>query len=261
MTATSNGRVAVVTGGNRGLGLETCRQLASPGFRVVLTARDETAAQRAAERLGVDWLQLDVTDDESRARAASVLRDRYGHIGVLVNNAGIALEGFDAEVARATIDVNLLGAMAVTDALLPLLSDHASIVMVSSGLGKLSCVSSDRRRQFEDMDLSRDRLVELTREFVQDVADGTYEARGWPGSAYRVSKVALNAFTRLLARDMQHTQVLVNAVCPGWVRTDMGGPSADRDVEEGARSIVWAATLAPGSPSGGFFLDGAPVSW
>jgi NAD(P)-dependent dehydrogenase (short-subunit alcohol dehydrogenase family) len=261
MKTTPSGRVAVVTGGNRGLGLETCRQLASRGFRVVLTARGEQAAQEAAAQIGVDSLQLDVTDQESRARAASELRERYGRIDVLVNNAGIAMKGFDADVARSTIDVNLLGAMAVTDALRPLFSDDASIVMVSSGLGKLSCMPADRKRQFEDPYLSRDRLVELSREFVQDVEDGTYEARGWPGSAYRVSKVGLNAFTRMLAHELQHTGILVNAVCPGWVRTDMGGPSADRDVEEGARSIVWAATLGPGSPSGGFFLDGVAVTW
>jgi NAD(P)-dependent dehydrogenase (short-subunit alcohol dehydrogenase family) len=228
---------------------------------VVLTARDGKAGQRAAEQLGVDFLQLDVIDEESRVRAASVLESRYGKIDVLVNNAGIAMKGFDADVARKTIDVNLLGAMAVTDALRPLLSEDASIVMVSSGLGKLSCLSSDRRRHFQDRDLSRDDLIDLTRDFVRHVEAGTYEARGWPGSAYSVSKIALNAFTRMLARDLEGTKILVNSVCPGWVRTDMGGPGADRDVDEGARGIVWAATLGPGGPSGGFFLDGARVAW
>lgn len=261
MKSTGKGRVVVVTGGNRGLGLETCRQLDAQGYRVVLTARDEKTAQEAVAELGVDWLQLDVTDEESRTRAASKLESRYGSVDVLVNNAGIAMKGLDAHVARKTIDVNLLGAMAVTEALRPLLSGDASIVMVSSGLGKLSCMSSGRRRQFENPELSRAALIELTREFVQDVASSTHEARGWPGSAYSVSKVALNAYTRLLARDLEGTNILVNSVCPGWVRTDMGGPGADRDVEEGARSIVWAATLGPGGPSGGFFLDGRRVAW
>lgn len=172
-----------------------------------------------------------------------------------------ALSGFDADRARRTIATNLLGAIAVTDALGPLLEAPASIVMVSSGLGVLAGLSPERRRDFEDPALTRERLVALVEQFVQDVADGTYAAKGWPGSAYRVSKIALNAFTRILARELEGTGIRVNAVCPGWVRTDMGGPEATQSVEEGARGIVWAATLPPQGPSGGFFRDGARVPW
>lgn len=259
---TELGRVAVVTGANRGLGLETCRQLAGRGYRVVLTARGQASARNAAEEIGVDHVQLDVTDKQSIARAASEIRERYERVDVLVNNAGVALRGFDESIAKTTIGINVFGPIAVTDALVPLLSEHASVVMVSSGLGDLSCVSAALREQFEDPRLARDRLTDLMQQFIQDVSDGTHAANGWPGSAYNVSKVGLNAFTRLLAREFEATTSLrVNAVCPGWAQTDMGGAGASRSVEEGARSIVWAATLGDEGPSGGFFRDGAAVSW
>lgn len=254
-------RTAVVTGANRGLGLETCRQLVERGLRVVLTARQAGDAAAAAGRIGAQHLELDVTDEKSVERAATEIRERYGRIGVLVNNAGIALDGFDESVAERTVGVNVFGAMAVTDSFRWLLSRPAAIVMVSSGMGELYTLSPARRRVFEDPDLSRERLEDALEEFVRDVADGTYEARGWPGSAYRVSKVGLNAYSRLLARDLEGTGVLVNAVCPGWVRTDMGGAGATRTVEEGVRGIVWAATLPPDGPSGGFFRDGARIPW
>ncbi|MGD8375093.1 MAG: SDR family NAD(P)-dependent oxidoreductase [Acidobacteriota bacterium] len=256
-----NRRLAVVTGGNRGLGRETCRQLATAGLHVVLTARVLEEAAAAAASIGADPLPLDVTDKTSVRLAADVLRERPGTVDVLVNNAGIALDGFDARVARRTIDVNVLGAMAVTDALRPLLSPAASIVMVSSGMGELTCLSPELRRRFEDPTLSREGLVALLEAFVRDVEAGTYASRGWPGSAYRVSKAGLNAFTRILARELGNTAIRVNAVCPGWVRTDMGGADADRSVEEGARSVVWAALLGPGGPTGGFFRDGSPIPW
>jgi carbonyl reductase 1 len=168
---------------------------------------------------------------------------------------------FDAGVARRTIAVNLFGAMSVTDAFRPILSEDASVVMVSSGLGELSCLSAARRTQFEDPRLTRGRLVALMDEFVRDLGDGTYEAKGWPRSAYSVSKAGLNAFTRILAREAGEKRIRVNSVCPGWVRTDMGGRNASRSVGKGAASIVWAAMLGQDGPTGGFFRDGAPIPW
>jgi NAD(P)-dependent dehydrogenase (short-subunit alcohol dehydrogenase family) len=257
----STRRVALVTGANRGLGLETCRQLAEKDFRVVLTARRENEAREAAEHLGIDHMQLDVTDAQSIERAATALGERYDRIDVLVNNAGVSLGGSDVDVAKRTIAVNLIGAMAVTSAFRPILAEHASVVMVSSGLGELSCLSPERRRDFEDPNLSRHRLVDLMQEYIQNVEDGTYEAKGWSRSAYNVSKVGLNTLTRILARELEGTGILVNAVCPGWVRTDMGGRAAPRGVSEGARSIVWAATLRQNAVSGGFFRDGQRIPW
>jgi NAD(P)-dependent dehydrogenase (short-subunit alcohol dehydrogenase family) len=256
-------RSAVVTGGNRGLGLEVCRQLAQQGYQVVLTARDREQAKRAAESLSgvgaVRGEQLDVTDPASIARFASWAAAENSPIHALVNNAGISMKGFDADVVYGTLAVNFFGALHVTQALAPLVADGGNIVMVSSGMGELTAYSPQIKARFLDESLTIDGLVALVGEFERDVKAGEHEARGWPSSAYRVSKAALNALTRILAR--QSSRVHVNSVCPGWVKTDMGGPGASRDVDQGARGIAWAATLGADGPSGGFFRDGNPISW
>ncbi|HEX2677253.1 MAG TPA: SDR family NAD(P)-dependent oxidoreductase [Polyangiales bacterium] len=247
----------VVTGGNRGLGLEVCRQLAEQGHQVVLTARAHEVAEQAAATLGgaVDAAELNVTSSESIAAFAK----RLGPIDVLVNNAGISMRGFDEDVVRGTLGVNFFGALHVTQALLPLVQDGGNIVMVSSGMGELSAYSSALRARFADESLTVEGLVALVDEFAHEVGQGRHAAQGWPSSAYRVSKAALNALARVL--DRQHPRLRINAVCPGWVQTDMGGKSAPRSVAEGARGIVWAATLRDGGPHGGFFRDGRAIEW
>lgn len=261
MSTSSEGRIVMVTGGNRGLGLEVCTQLAKQGYRVILSARNENAAAQAAAELGAEHLQLDISDEGSITRAAAAIKERYGHLDVLVNNAAISMNGFNTEVARKTIAVNTYGSMAVTDALWPLLAEHASVVMVSSGMGDLSCLSTALQRDFEEPLPSREQLVELLDGFVDSVTDGSYRGKGWPGSAYSVSKVGLNAYTRIVAREHKDDLVMVNAVCPGWVQTSMGGAHAPRNVQEGAASILWAATLPASGPSGGFFRDGEQIAW
>ncbi len=258
-------RTALVTGATRGLGLETCRQLARRGFRVLLTGRSEREGAAAAQAIAgegprVEHRQLDVADAASIASLADQLERDGISIDVLVNNAGIALDGFNAEVARRTIAVNFFGAMHVTDALLPRVPEGGNVVMVSSGLGELSSLPPPRREQLADPDLTRDRLVLLMRSFVEDVEQGRHAEAGWPSSAYQVSKAGLGALTRVLSRELASRRIRVNAVCPGWVRTDMGGPSASRSVEQGAASIVWAAVLEAG-PTGTFFRDGRPIAW
>lgn len=258
--------IALVTGANRGIGLEVARELAGRGLRVILTSRDPAQGQEAAETLAGEGLdavayQLDVANPTSIAALAERVRGDWGHINALINNAGVALDGFDARVVQETLDVNFFGAMRVTDALLPLITEHGRIVMVSSGMGELSCVSPALRARFEAADLTREELVALMRSFERDVREGRHAGQGWPSSAYRVSKLGLNAFTRILGRALQGTSILVNAVCPGWVRTDMGGPSASRSVEEGAETIVWAALLPENGPSGGFFRDCKSIPW
>jgi NAD(P)-dependent dehydrogenase (short-subunit alcohol dehydrogenase family) len=217
--------LAVVTGANRGLGLEVVRQLAARGYDVVLGARDLERGRDAAAGLDVAVRQLDVTDPSSLERLELERCD------VLVNNAAIHYDtwqrapGADLRVVEEALQANLLGAWRMVEAVLGLLrrSPHGRIVNVSSGAGSITTMGS-----------------------------------GPP--AYSVSKAALNALTRLLAADLRGDGILVNSVCPGWVATDMGG-AGGRPVEEGAAGIVWAATLPDDGPTGGFFRDGRPIPW
>ncbi len=226
-------RVAVVTGAKGGLGFETCRQLAERGMKVVLTARRLEVAEEAAARLdGVTAGELDVSDDGSVDAFFTRLADEHGRCDVLVNNAGTIFDGdrgsaldVPADVLLRAIDNNALGAYRCARRALPMMNaeGYGRIVNVSSGMGALN-----------------------------DMGDG------YP--AYRVSKTALNAITVLLAHQARG-DVKVNVICPGWVRTDMGGPSASRSIEESVPGIVWAATLGASGPSGGFFRDGEPIDW
>jgi NAD(P)-dependent dehydrogenase (short-subunit alcohol dehydrogenase family) len=228
--------VAVVTGANRGIGLEVVRQLADRGYRVVLGSRDLAKGRAAAERVDpggerVTAVRLDVADEASVTALAEWTDRELGRTDVVVNNAAILYDTWAqartadlAEVQQA-LDTNLFGAWRVTQALLPLLerSPHPRVVNVSSEGGSLASMGG-----------------------------------GTP--AYSVSKAALNALTRLLAGELRGRRVLVNAVCPGWVATDMGG-AGGRPVAEGAAGVVWAATLPDDGPTGGFFRDGKPVPW
>jgi carbonyl reductase 1 len=253
-------RIAVVTGGNRGIGREIARRLASAGLDVVATGRDPDQGRKAAAEVGARFLPLDVTDAASIGALAASVR---GGLDVLVNNSGISMQGFDADVAKGTLAVNFFGAMNVTDRLLPLMRDGARIVMVSSGMGELSSVSEELRERFLNPALSRSDLVSLVESFIREVAAGTHAKAGWPSSAYRVSKIGLNALTRILARELASDprHILVNAVCPGWVRTAMGGAGAPRSVEKGGETPAWLALLPEGGPSGGFFRDQREIAW
>jgi NAD(P)-dependent dehydrogenase (short-subunit alcohol dehydrogenase family) len=233
---------------------------------VIATSRREAEGREAVaglrrEKLDVVHETLDVTDDASVSSLAERLSARGDVLDVLVNNAGLALRGFDAAVAEQTIAVNFTGALRVTDMLGPAVRDEGAIVMVSSAMGELSALSPELRKRFLAADLDRATLVGLVQEFVRDVALERHAARGWPSSAYRVSKAGLNALTRVLSAELAPRKISVNAVCPGWVRTAMGGAGASRSVEEGAKGIVWAALLDPGGPTGGFFRDGKPIAW
>jgi NAD(P)-dependent dehydrogenase (short-subunit alcohol dehydrogenase family) len=222
-------RTAVVTGANRGIGLEVARQLAGDGFRVIAGSRDLDSGERAVRELGAgaEARQLDVSDPDSVAAFAAGLDG----LDVLVNNAAGFYDtwesGVDADldVARDAFETNVLGAWRVTQACLPLLraAQSARIVNVSSGAGALT-----------------------------DMGGGS--------PAYRVSKTALNALTRILAAELRRDGVLVNSVCPGGVATDRGGPGG-RPVEQGAASVMWAVRLPNDGPTGGFFRDGRAIDW
>jgi NAD(P)-dependent dehydrogenase (short-subunit alcohol dehydrogenase family) len=226
--------IALVTGANRGLGRETARQLVEAGHTVLVAARQDAAARATASDLGegAHPLRLDVTSLADIQAAAEAVRERFGHLDVLVNNAAIHYDtwqhavGADLAVVREAAETNVYGPWQVVQGLLPLLraGSHQRIVNVSSGAGSLAEMTSGST------------------------------------PAYSLTKAALNALTRMLAADLRPEGILVNAVCPGWVATDMGG-AGGRPVSEGAAGIVWAATLPDGGPTGGFFRDGKPIAW
>jgi NAD(P)-dependent dehydrogenase (short-subunit alcohol dehydrogenase family) len=229
-----NERLALVSGGNRGIGLEVCRQLAERSYSVVMGSRDEEQGRTAAAGLpdGVIVRQLDVADPKSVDRLSHSIEEEFGRLDILVNNAGISNDegqrGVDADLDRVkeSLETNLFGAWRLCEMGIPLMrrNGYGRIVNVSTGLAAL-----------EDM------------------------GGGSPG--YRVSKTALNALTRILASELRGSGILVNAVNPGWVQTDMGGSGATRSVEEGAEALLWAATLPNSGPTGGFFQDRRPVPW
>ena len=252
-------KTTLVTGANQGIGTETCRQLKAAGFDVILTSRNEKAGRAAAEQIGVAYHRLDVTAPTDIAALAARLKKEGRRVDLLVNNAGTSMDGFNGEVVRQTLAVNFFGALAVTEGLLPLIPDEGAIVMVASGMGELHAYSPAIRARFSDPKLTRDGLVALVNEFAAAVDAGEHAAKGWPTSAYRVSKAALIAYAKILARELAARRIRVNAACPGWVRTRMGGRGATRTLEEGAASII--ATSLDATANGGFFRDGKALNW
>ncbi len=244
MQADGSPSTALITGANKGIGLETARQLVRHGFRVFLGARDAGRGKSAAEELGsnaekgggsAEFLQLDVSDAASIAQAMETLKEQTGGaLDVLVNNAAIMQDEAETSVLdvapasiEATLGTNLFGPLRLIQALAPLLaasSRGGRVINLSSGLGQL-----------DDM-------------------DDEYPA-------YSISKTALNALTRQSAAALKDKRVSVNSVCPGWVRTDMGGENATRTVEQGADTVVWLATEAPADVTGQFLRDRKQIPW
>ena len=238
-------RLALVTGGNRGIGYEVCRQLAMKGLRVLLGSRDLPAGEAAASQLQAEWLdvtavQIDVGDDANCDRLLTEINNQHGRLDVLINNAGILADPArhppdrDAasilvtplEVIRKSMEINAYGAIRLAQRFAPLMvaQGYGRIVNVSSGMGQLSDMNG-----------------------------------GWPG--YRVSKVALNAVTRILADELHGRNVLVNSACPGWVQTRMGGGDAELSPAQGADTVTWLATLPDDGPTGGFYRERKPIAW
>jgi NAD(P)-dependent dehydrogenase (short-subunit alcohol dehydrogenase family) len=228
--------LVVVTGGNRGIGFEICRQLATRGAQVVLTARKPDAGEEAVKKLAALTLSaqfhpLNVTGPESTAALRDFLERTFGRLDVLINNAGIISEeeasGLEVKLStvRATLETNAFAPLRLAQTLAPLLkrSRAGRIVNMSSGMGALS-----------DM-------------------EGGY-------AAYRISKATLNAVTGILAAELRGA-VTVNSMCPGWVKTDMGGPNAERDVAQGADTAVWLALDAPQDLTGKFLRDRKVIAW
>jgi NAD(P)-dependent dehydrogenase (short-subunit alcohol dehydrogenase family) len=233
----SEKRLALVTGGNKGIGLEVCRQLARLDIQVILTARikerGQTAVQQlAAEGLPVLFYQLDVTDQNSVRRLVKHLADEHGRLDILVNNAAILIDrgmkiaDVDIALIRQTMETNFYGPLRLCQMLVPLMA----------------------RNQYG-------RIVNLSS------TQGSLHYMGGTGLGYKTSKTAINVLTKVLAVEVHSSNILVNSVDPGWVKTDMGGSHAPRSLEQGAETIVWLATLPEDGPTGGFFRDKRPYEW
>jgi NAD(P)-dependent dehydrogenase (short-subunit alcohol dehydrogenase family) len=240
-------KVALITGANKGLGLETARQLGKQGITVLMGARDLAKGEAAAAELKKDHIdaravKLDVNDPADYAAVAKAIEKDFGRLDILVNNAGLLLDSrkgnetstTSAEVLRKTFDTNFFAVVALTQALLPLVrkSEAGRIVNLSSILGSLT-------------------LHATKGSYVYDAKTFAYDA----------SKAALNAFTIHLAHELQGTKIKVNSAHPGWVKTDMGGEGAVLEIEEGGKTSVELATLPEDGPTGGYFHMGKPIPW
>lgn len=230
-------RIALVTGGNRGIGLEVCRQLAQQGTRVILGSRDARKGVAAASQLNsgglaVETRQLDVANAQSIRECMTWVRKDVGRLDVLVNNAGIMTEEDDAdpleeiEIVRDTMQTNVYGALLLSRLAIPIMKSrrYGRIVNLSSGMGSLNEMGA-----------------------------------GYIG--YRLSKAGINVVTRVLAAESEGMGILVNSVDPGWVQTSMGGRGASRTVQKGAETVIWLATLPDNGPTGGFFRDRKVIPW
>ncbi len=239
-------RIVLITGANKGIGLETARQLGQQGHHVVVAGRDADKAaaavkQLVGEGLAAEAITLDVNDEGSIARAVAQIGERHGKLDVLVNNAGVALEPWGTATSqttldqwRATFETNLFAVVAVTQAFLPLLhkSEAARIVNLGSILGSLTLHATP--------------------------GSPIYDMKA---AAYDTSKTALNQYTVHLAHELRDTPIKVNTAHPGWVKTDLGGEGAQREVPDGAKTSVWLATLPADGPTGGYFHMHDRLPW
>jgi NAD(P)-dependent dehydrogenase (short-subunit alcohol dehydrogenase family) len=230
-------QVALVTGGNRGIGYELVKQLALNGFKVILASRDPEMGHEAVQRLkesnlDVSFVVMDIDNQESIHQAAITVNERYGRLDVLINNAGVYLEenkklvAMDPSILERTMKTNFFGAYDVIRSFIP--------IMEKRGYGRIINVSSEY---------------------------GAISEMSYPGvGAYKLSKFALNGLTQLVAAEI-NGDIKINAVDPGWVSSDMGGSSAPRTPKQAAESILWLTTVGSEGPNGGFFRDGKQIDW
>lgn len=231
-----NQKTAFITGANKGIGFQTAKDLGAKGYKILLGARNNKRGQEACDALAAtgvnaEFIQLDVSNPESIQSAFQQVSGNHQHIDVLINNAGILKDGSNTildipfNTAIETLQTNALGALWTTQIFHPLLTSGSRVIMVSSGLG----------------------------EFCNGVSDYA--------PIYSISKTTLNTITKHLDKALIKTGIIINAICPGWVKSDMGGQEASRTLEQGADTIVWLATDAPDTIHGQFLRDRKPISW
>ncbi|NWZ26995.1 CBR1 reductase, partial [Asarcornis scutulata] len=271
--------VAVVTGSNKGIGFEIVRALCKrfPGD-VYLTARDPGRGQEAVAKLQEEGLhplfhQLDIDDPQSIRALRDFLKQKYGGLNVLVNNAAIAFKVNDqtpfAVQAEVTLKTNFFGTRNICTELLPIMKPYGKVVNVSSmaSSSALGRCSQELQKKFRSDTITEEELVELMTKFVEDTKKNVHEKEGWPNTAYGVSKIGVTVLSRIQARMFNEKRkgdhILLNACCPGWVRTDMAGPKAPKSPEEGAETPVYLALLPSDAdgPHGQFVSEKTVQTW